>query len=102
MATKDRYIHFVSKGWVGQSHDYKQLKYEFPPDQPWFKDLAVMLDLGYQDFAKDYDCQVISQPGRVSYRLTRRLGINKSVRVGFMLSRVGGPMPLVVSGGIII
>ena len=47
---------------MGQSHDYKQLKYEFPPDQPWFKDLPVMLDLGYQGFVKDYDCQAVSQP----------------------------------------
>ena len=47
---------------MGQSHDYKQLKYEFPPDQAWFKDVSVMLALGYQGFIKDYDCQAVSQP----------------------------------------
>lgn len=47
---------------MGKSHDYKQLKYEFPPDQPWFNDLSVSLDLGYQGFVKDYDCQEVSQP----------------------------------------
>jgi len=52
----------VSKGWVGKAHDYKQLKHEFPPDQSWFSDLAVGLDLGYQGFIKDYDCQLVSQP----------------------------------------
>jgi len=52
----------LSKGWVGKSHDYKQLKHEFSPDQSWFKDLPVSLDLGYQGFGKDYDCQLVSQP----------------------------------------
>ena len=62
LSITDRYIHFVSKGWVSNSHDYKQLKYEFPPDHPWFSDLAVSLDLGYQGFSKEYDCQLVSQP----------------------------------------
>lgn len=62
LSTTDRYIHFVSKGWVGSCHDYKQLKYEFPPEQCWFSDLPVRLDLGYQGFNKDYDCQLVSQP----------------------------------------
>lgn len=47
---------------MGKSHDYKQLKYEFPPNQSWFSESSVCLDLGYQGFAKDYDCQRISQP----------------------------------------
>lgn len=62
LSTTDRYIHFVSKGWVGKSHDYKQLKHEFSSDQPWFSELSVSLDLGYQGFSKDYDCQLVSQP----------------------------------------
>lgn len=52
----------MSKGWVGKSHDYKQLKHEFPPDQSWFTDLPVSLDLGYLGFRKEYDCQWVSQP----------------------------------------
>jgi hypothetical protein len=52
----------VSKGWVGQCHDYKQLKHEFPPNDAWFNDLPVSLDLGYQGFTKDYECQSVSQP----------------------------------------
>lgn len=54
LATSDKYIHFVSKGWVGKTHDYTQLKGEFSPDLPWLSDLPVGLDLGYQGFAKDY------------------------------------------------
>ncbi len=52
----------MSKGWVGKSHDYTQLKHEFPANDGWFRDLPVSLDLGYQGFAKDYDCQLVSQP----------------------------------------
>lgn len=62
MATEDKYIHFVSKSWVGKTHDYRQLKEEFPPHFPWFSSLSVGLDLGYQGFAKDYDCQDVTQP----------------------------------------
>jgi len=49
---------------VGKSHDYKQLKHEFSPDDGWFSDLPVSLDLGYQGFAKDYVCQSVSQPAK--------------------------------------
>ena len=47
---------------MGKSHDYKQLKHEFPSDESWFTDLPVRLDLGYLGFGKDYDCQLVSQP----------------------------------------
>jgi hypothetical protein len=62
MGTKDKYIHFVSQPWQGKFHDYRQLKHHFPPDQPWFSELAIELDLGYQGVVKDYDCQSVSQP----------------------------------------
>ncbi|MPR33387.1 hypothetical protein GBK04_08440 [Cytophagaceae bacterium SJW1-29] len=62
MATTDRYIHFLSKCWVGKSHDYTQLKVEFPAGEPWFKDLRVRVDLGYQGIVKDYECEQISIP----------------------------------------
>lgn len=62
IATSDRYIHYVSKAWQGKHHDYRQLKYHFPPDQPWFSQLSIEVDLGYQGLANDYDCQAVSQP----------------------------------------
>ena len=60
-ADSSKYIHFVSKSWVGKTPDYRQLKEEFSPALPWFSDASVSLDLGYQGFAKDYDCQGITQ-----------------------------------------
>jgi len=62
LATADRYIHYVSQGWQGKNHDYRQLKYHFPPAQPWFSELAIELDLGYQGVVKEYVCQSVSQP----------------------------------------
>lgn len=64
LATTDRYIHFISKCWVGKSHDYTQLKTEFPPDQLWFKDHLVGVDLGYQGIAKAYDCEQVNIPAK--------------------------------------
>lgn len=62
MATSDRYIHFLSKCRVGKSHDYTQLKVEFPAEKPWFNDLQIRVDLGYQGIVKDYDCQKVNIP----------------------------------------
>lgn len=62
ITTPDRYIHYVSRCWVGKSHDYRVLKYEFPPEKAWFTDHRVRLDLGYQGFDKDYDCQEVMIP----------------------------------------
>lgn len=61
IATSDRYIHFLSKCWVGKSHDYTQLKVEFPTEHPWFKDLRVGVNLGYKGIGKDYECDRISK-----------------------------------------
>ena len=66
LVTDDRYIHFISKGWVGKIHDYSLLKHEFPPEQGWFKNLKVMLDSGYQGFTNDYDCQEVVLPKKRS------------------------------------
>ena len=62
MATANRYIHYVSRAWQGKSHDYRQLKHHFPPDQPWFSELDLEVDLGYLGISKDYACQLVSQP----------------------------------------
>lgn len=62
LATTDRYIHFLSKCWVGKAHDYRQLKTEFPPEQLWFKDQVLGVDSGYQGITKDYDCEQVNIP----------------------------------------
>lgn len=37
-------------------------KREFPPEQDWFADLTVRLDLGFVGFEKDYTCKKLYLP----------------------------------------
>lgn len=62
IATSDGSIHYGSRCWVGNRHDYRMLKHEFPPEKDWFTSHRVRLDLGYQGFDKDYDCQGVILP----------------------------------------
>jgi len=68
ISTPDRYIHYVSRCWVGKSHDYRLLKHKFPPELGWFKNHTVRLDLGYQGFEKDYECQEVMIPKKKSIK----------------------------------
>lgn len=38
------------------------LKIEFPPDQPWFINHEVQLDLGFAGFDKNYECAIARLP----------------------------------------
>jgi len=54
ISTLDRKIHYVSRAYIGSTHDYSLLKSEFEPAENWFDKKMVRLDLGYQGFEKDY------------------------------------------------
>lgn len=54
ISTLDKYVHFVSELYVGKAHDFSILKDEFPPEEKWFENFNVRVDLGYQGFAKQY------------------------------------------------
>jgi DDE superfamily endonuclease len=62
ITTKDKRIHFLSKCYVGKTHDYALLKNEFPPQEDWFSNHRVRVDSGYQGFAKDYECLEVIIP----------------------------------------
>ncbi len=47
---------------MGKTHDYKMFQHEFPPEQPWFLNFRVRLDLGFVGFAKDYPCKELFIP----------------------------------------
>jgi len=55
-------IDFVGKTFPGSVHDYKMLKEEFAIDLPWFKDIKVVADLGYQGICTDYIGEEIRIP----------------------------------------
>jgi hypothetical protein len=62
IATKDKYIHYLSHCYIGKTHDYSLLKTEFTPQNDWFSDHKVRVDLGYQGFEKDYKCKKVIIP----------------------------------------
>ena len=49
------------------------LKEEFPPNNNWFENFKVRVDLGYQGFDKDYICKEVYLPKKASKKhpLTR-------------------------------
>ena len=57
-----RFILFLSLCWVGKTHDYRMFKEEFPPDQAWFAEQRVHVDLGFQGIEKDYTGKAFSIP----------------------------------------
>lgn len=63
----NRYIFCVSHCWVGKSHD-RMLKNEFSPDLGWFKKHVVQLDLGYQGFEIEHECQKFMIPSKESVK----------------------------------
>lgn len=62
ISTLSRFIIFLGRTFSGHHHDYAMLKQEFPPDQDWFRDIAVLLDLGYQGVQSDYVGETIEIP----------------------------------------
>ena len=62
IATKEKYIHYLSHCYIGKTHDYALLKSEFPPQNDWFSEHKIRVDLGYQGFETDYKCQKVIIP----------------------------------------
>ena len=62
ISTVNKFILFVGLTFTGHTHDYAMLKEEFSPDKPWFEDLIILLDLGYQGIEKDYKGEEILIP----------------------------------------
>ncbi len=62
MSSADKLILFLGHTFVGRTHDYKMLKTEFPPEQPWFQAVEALFDLGYQGICKDYQGEKLSLP----------------------------------------
>lgn len=62
LSTPGRLVRYVSYCWIGKTHDYGIFKEEFPPEQPWFQDFRVRLDLGFVGFKDDYVCKELVLP----------------------------------------
>jgi hypothetical protein len=64
VSNPQRRILYVSQCWVGKTHDYRLLREEFPPEQPWFKDFQVRVDLGFLGIERDYVCKELLLPNK--------------------------------------
>ena len=62
LSNPQREVLYVSHCWVGKTHDYRMFQDEFPPEQDWFKDHRVRVDLGFLGFEKDYVCKELFLP----------------------------------------
>jgi hypothetical protein len=62
LSNAQRVILYVSACWVGKTHDYRMLLEEFPPDESWFDEFRVQVDLGFFGIEKDYNCKELSIP----------------------------------------
>ncbi len=64
MTTREKLIVFLGRTFTGHNHDYSMLKEELPPEQDWFDELKVLVDLGYLGIQKDYMGEQINVPTR--------------------------------------
>lgn len=64
ISTVDKVILFVGRTFTGHNHDYTMLKAELPPEEDWFSDLQVWVDLGYLGITTDYAGDQINIPTR--------------------------------------
>jgi hypothetical protein len=62
MSNPQKKVLYVSHAWVGNTHDYRMFKEEFPPQQNWLKNFRVRVDLGFLGIEKDYVCQELFFP----------------------------------------
>ena len=57
-----RKLLYLSPCWVGKTHDYRMFQVEFPPEQPWFEQFRLRVDLGFLGIATDYKCKEVLIP----------------------------------------
>lgn len=62
IATKEKYIKYLSPSHYGKIHDYRLLKPLFNPQVHWFEKYHILVDLGDLGFDKDYKTKELSLP----------------------------------------
>ena len=62
IATKDKYIKYLSTSCYGKIHDYSLFKKLFSPKVKWIENHCVLVDSGFQGFGKDYQTKKLSLP----------------------------------------
>ncbi len=62
LTSKKKRILYVSEPYEGCVHDYNLLQDCFSPQQDWFKQKIIRLDLGFQGFKDLYACKKVYIP----------------------------------------
>ena len=62
LTNPQRVILYLSACWVGKTHDYRMLREEFPPNERWFAEFQVRVDLGFFGMEKDFACKELCIP----------------------------------------
>jgi hypothetical protein len=62
LSNATRKLLYLSPCWVGKTHDYRMFQVEFPPEQPWFEQFRLRVDLGFLGIATDYKCKEVLIP----------------------------------------
>ena len=62
ISTVEKMILYLGQTFTGRNHDYSMLKEEFPPEQDWFVDLDVLVDLAYLGMPKAYRGKHVQLP----------------------------------------
>jgi len=62
ISTLEKTVLFLGRTFTGKNHDYGMLKKEFSPEENWFTEFQVWVDLGYLGIIKDYSGEKIFIP----------------------------------------
>ena len=55
-------VKYISRSYIGKSHDFSMIKEEFNPKKQWSKKFEVRLDLGYVGFGNLYKAKDVIIP----------------------------------------
>lgn len=58
---------YISKIYTGAKHDFGMMKEEFSSDVPWFSELCLLLDSGFQGFDSLYKTKEL----KITFRRSR-------------------------------
>jgi hypothetical protein len=64
ISTVEKAILYLGQTFTGHNHDYTMLKEEFPPQEDWFVDMDVLVDLAYLGMPKAYRGECIHLPNK--------------------------------------
>ena len=72
ISTVEKVILYLGQTFTGHHHDYAMLKKEFSPEEDWFVDLDVFVDLAYLGMPEAYRGESIHLPNKKPRRSKKK------------------------------